>query len=154
MVTLFGMILLYTPMSQVSRRSIMGLLVGATCGLSGCSDFLDSEHKMFHLELINDGNGPVTFSVLIEQGNDVISWESYEVEEETDSASVGQHIPALGIEEVVEGPLDIRVEADGQYTEVTLESDELEWIPDRTEANLHVSVWLTETGEVVAMGDT
>ena len=140
--------------SQLSRRSTIGLLAGATSGLSGCSDFLESEHKMFHLELINDGTGPVTFSVLIEQGNDTISWGSYDVEEETDSASVGQHVPNLGIEEVVQGPLDIRVQADGQHTEVILESDGLEWIPDRTEADLHVTVWLTETGEVVARGDT
>ena len=132
------------------RAALAAIGSSIVTALAGCSALGDPEEKGFHLELINESGGEVTFSVLIERADEVVLWKSFAVEDQTASASVGQLIPSLGIEEPLAGPIEIRLQAAGRYTEVTLESDRIEWTPGRTEADFHISVWLRDGGEVVA----
>lgn len=124
------------------RRAVLATVGSSmSVALAGCSDLREPDQNVFHLELINSEDESVTFNVLIEQENNIIVWKSFSVKNKTNSGPLGQRIPDLGIEERLDGPVEIRVQADGQYTEVLLESDQTEWTSDRTAANYHISVW-------------
>ena len=134
-------------MDTVQRRSILSLFGGSIVALSGCQGRFETKHDVFRLELVNARDDDMVFNVLIEQEDTIVRWDPFEVKAQ--DSQVGQRAPELGLDDEIEGPLDIRVQAEGQHDTVTLGADRLRSTTDREEAETHVLFWAHADGTFV-----
>ena len=140
---------------MVSRRKTLiatSAILSST--LAGCLSDTESHLEVCYLELINEGDDPVTFYVIVEQNNDTVFWSPFRVDDGTESeGTVGHLTPNLDIETELDGPLRVRVYARGDHSELTLESERVSWTPNQTEADRPISARLTNNGKIVFSDD-